>query len=130
MRSDKPFLALTGQQYSGMLNLGMACRGLLLMLATIQEYVAHLKSRLLLWFYFAARRVTSSDFKTSRALSLRRKLTSVSAEVRLPLRAAERVTTTTQVVMASTGEVVVTGLVDSLSRLGGNVTGSAASSRK
>ena len=50
--SGKTFVDLVRQRHPSTLNLGMAGEGPLLMLATLKEYAAPLRPRLVLWFYF------------------------------------------------------------------------------
>jgi hypothetical protein len=49
---DRSFAALVRQKYPSTLNLGIAGDGPLLMLATLKEYAARVKPRIVLWFYF------------------------------------------------------------------------------
>ena len=49
---DKNFVALIRMRYAATLNLGAAANGPLLMLATIKEYVRHIKPKIVLWFYY------------------------------------------------------------------------------
>jgi PAS domain S-box-containing protein len=50
--SGKNFVALIRQHYSATLNLGMAGNGPLIELATLMEYVAYAKPRMVLWFFW------------------------------------------------------------------------------
>ena len=50
--SDKNFMALIRQEYRTSLNLGSSGMGPLLMLATIREYLMHVKPRVVLWFFY------------------------------------------------------------------------------
>jgi lysophospholipase L1-like esterase len=50
--ADKYFVDIVRQHYPATLNLGMAGKGALLMLAALREYAAPLRPRLVLWTYF------------------------------------------------------------------------------
>jgi PAS domain S-box-containing protein len=50
--SEKNFVALIRKRYPATLNLGMADRGPLLMLATLEEYLSILTPKTVLWFYY------------------------------------------------------------------------------
>jgi len=49
--SDENFVALIRQRYPSTLNLGISGSGPLLMLATLHEYAAYFKPKVVLWFY-------------------------------------------------------------------------------
>lgn len=50
--SDKNFVALIREKYPAMLNLGIQGNGPLLELASLTEYLAHVRPRFVLWFYY------------------------------------------------------------------------------
>jgi hypothetical protein len=52
VRPDETFVARIRERHAGTLNLGIEGNGPLLMLASLQEYAATFKPKVVLWFYF------------------------------------------------------------------------------
>jgi hypothetical protein len=61
--SDKNFVALIRKRYPATLNLGMPGAGPLHILAALEEYVLHLKPKLVLWFYSEANSLTELQYE-------------------------------------------------------------------
>jgi hypothetical protein len=65
---NKNFVSIIRKRYPATLNLGAGGNGPLLMLASLEEYAARLKPRIVLWFYFEANDLTDLKKEADSAL--------------------------------------------------------------
>ena len=64
------FVALIRDRHPGTVNLGIGGNGPLMMLAGLKEYLAALRPRVVLWFYFEGNDVTKDLFRERRSALL------------------------------------------------------------
>jgi lysophospholipase L1-like esterase len=68
---NENFVAAIRKRYPATLNLGAGGNGPLLMLATLEEYAARLKPRIVLWFYFEGNDLTDLNKEADSPLLMR-----------------------------------------------------------